>query len=119
MAQPNRHNITYLREQLPDISIAENGDALWANLWFGLDERGRRVRIATKKVDSRIYDSAETDYHRDVLDELMDRFAEEWAKALKKAKPDPKPAPKPKEDKEAEGLAKKVAKKITKKKSKA
>lgn len=117
MAQPNRHNIAYLREQLPSLSIAESGDSLWANLWFGLDERGKRKRVATCKVDARIYELAETDYHAEVLNKLMDDFVELRSKGMKKIGDKPKPAAAPKTDKQADNLATKVAKKITGKKA--
>lgn len=118
MAQPNRDNITYLTGELPRLIISESGGCLWANLWYGYNEAGKPVRVATKQIDRRIYQLAEVDYHRDVLDELLDKFAEERTKALAKAKVEPKAAA-PKTVEQAEGLAKKVAKKITKKKSKA
>lgn len=71
MASPSRKDITYLTQQLPTLKISESGDALWANLFFG------DTRVAVKKVDKRIFELAETDYHKEILNALLDEFAKE------------------------------------------
>lgn len=123
MGQAHKKKLTHVVDHLPRLTIAESGSAMWCNMWCGFTDQGQSKLVARKKIDDRFFNTAETDYHAEVIEALMDEFCGDRAKDLARQKErdaDAAKAAPASADSKADSVAKpvkKAAKKTTKKKT--